>query len=311
MSQTPPELFSQAPIRSDFASYHRMEGRHPRRLRLIAVVVALVFCGGLIAWAISGSSEPKEIPTIKAADGPSKQRPDQPGGIDIPHQDMLVFQQIENNDGSKSTVEHLLPVPETPQAQTLTTASIEATASAQPLVSPSTAANATGNAVPPVVTDTPVIAPPSVPTASPVPPAPSAAPTQTVTQAVVPTAAPAPIVATASPKAPVVEAAAPALPKQETAGKLPKELFMIDAKKTTLIQLASVPNEVEAQSMLKTMQSKYAGAMGHSKLRLVKAAIPGKGTYYRIQSEPLSDATAKSICSALTKQKASCIVVHP
>ena len=59
---------------------------------------------------------PGEIPTI-VAEGPYKTKPEQPGGIDIPHQDVQVYQSLDSKDDVTPPVEHLLPPPETPQEQ--------------------------------------------------------------------------------------------------------------------------------------------------------------------------------------------------
>ncbi len=113
INQPPPELFPERPVRSEFARKRARSG-----MRFIVVgFVFLVLAGGLGLYVkLTGEGEVKtaEIPTIKS-EGPLKQRPEEPGGIDIPHQDVLVFQQIDGNEADKAPVEHLLPPPETPQ----------------------------------------------------------------------------------------------------------------------------------------------------------------------------------------------------
>lgn len=115
INRTPPELFAQQPIRSDFT---RKRAAKPRRARLMATGLLVAVLGGLGAYwhfSTTGDELPAEIPVIKA-EGAAKQRPEQPGGIDIPHQNETVFQQLDNTDPNKqASVEHLLPAPQEPQ----------------------------------------------------------------------------------------------------------------------------------------------------------------------------------------------------
>ena len=57
-----------------------------------------------------------EVPLIEADDGPTKIRPEDPGGLAIPNQDKLVYQALDGN-GAVETVERLLPPPEEPLPQ--------------------------------------------------------------------------------------------------------------------------------------------------------------------------------------------------
>src|SRR5580658_4513994 len=98
-NQPPPELFAQRPVQSTFSKDSADRSVRMRRgppyavRRLITVsVLLLIVCGGLY-WAFGNRmpAVPGEIPTIKA-EGSYKQRPQQPGGIEIPHQDVQVYQ---------------------------------------------------------------------------------------------------------------------------------------------------------------------------------------------------------------------------
>ena len=292
MTRQTPELFSQPPVRSDF-SHHRIEGGGRRWIVLaMPVLLVLVLVFAYMQFS-SDESAPVEVPTI-AADGVAKERPEQPGGVEIPHQDMLVFQQIEKGSGEDNAqVEHLLPPPEAPQP----------VADVPTTVSPDTAGAAVAtqveqSAVPAAVE--PVPAPASIPApvaaVAPEPQVPAAQPATTVVSE------------------PVVEKKKE-VPKQEVAGKLPKELFLADSNKAstggkTVVQLASVADSIVAQTEMRKLQSKYASQLGSTKLRIVKANLP-KGIYYRVQSEGVSDASAKSICAALKAHNAGCIIVRP
>lgn len=309
MIRQTPELFSQPPVRSDF-SRQRIEGGGRRRFIVLLLPVVLV---AVLVFGYSLFSEdetaPNEIPTI-SAENVVKERPEQPGGVDIPHQDMLVFNQIEKGDSANNgQVEHLLPPPDAPQP----TAGMPTTVT-QPQVNEVGATADRGEGTreggsASTVTQsniTPVPATPAPTTvATPEPAAPVAQPATTVTSQ------------------PVVEKKQEA-PKQVVANRLPKELFTSDPSKVaassgtsapaggkTIIQLASVTEQRVAQSEMQKLQSKFASQLGGTKLHVVKAELGAKGVYYRVQSDGMSEANAKSICTALKLQKAGCIIVRP
>lgn len=108
MTEPQPKLFvSERPVRSDFET----ERVYARRRVMTVVVLASLLGGG--AYALWGGKKSGEIPTI-TAEGPYKEKPAEPGGIDIPHQNVRVYDQLEGKK-SEPQVEHLLPPPETPK----------------------------------------------------------------------------------------------------------------------------------------------------------------------------------------------------
>lgn len=289
MNQLPPELFSQRPVRSEWA-------RAPsyRMRRIITVTVCVLLITGILYRAFSWTSpKPGEIPTIKAETGTWKQRPEQPGGIDIPHQDVQVYQELDGKDAAKPGIEHLLPPPEVPQAATApapVVSNLPPPVAAEPLMPPkieTTVTNVTPAAPMPV--PAPVASAP-VETRPAPQPAPQAAPvTAPVDSAVVPKPVPA---AKAKP-------AATAQPQKTVSGK-----------SGHAVQLASVQGEDAAKAIMQKLQIHYASTLGDVQLHLVRADLGAKGIYYRIRSETLPDNQAREICAALAKAKAGCILVH-
>jgi len=273
MTNLPPELFAERPIRSDFAQQQRQTLGRIRRI--IFIVLALVVFGGG-AWIymhfFGDSGAPAEIPTIQA-DGQVKQRPEHPGGIDIPHQDEQVFQQLDSKSSDKQPgIEHLLPPPEAPKESAAKT-TVTATASAVSVAKPTEPSG--------ITTETKPVAP--LETAKPV----------------------------ETPKAaPKKELAAKTATKSMVVGSIPKDLFTDSAvTKPFLVQLGSYPDMKLAQTEMKKTQTKFSSVLSGVNLRLTKADLGAKGTYYRVQSEPLSSAQASGICAALMAKKAPCIVV--
>ena len=98
-------------------------GRAPKwRNRWLAGAVALAALGGFagIVWyaydlGIRAGSE-SVAPLIKAEEGPAKIRPEEPGGMEVPNQDKLVYSRM-NPGEPPPPVEKLLPLPETPVAK--------------------------------------------------------------------------------------------------------------------------------------------------------------------------------------------------
>jgi cell division septation protein DedD len=155
-----------------------------RRLRgpLLVVVVMALSAGGLwVAYSNSRTRASGDVPVIQADQGTTKTRPQQPGGMAIPDQDKLVY----NQGKGPPQVEKLLPPPETPL----------------PRPAP------TGEAVP--------ATPDAVPTSPAVPPPPAPLPTQPpAAPATTPPTTNAPVVAAVPPP----PAAAPPVPAAAVTG---------------------------------------------------------------------------------------------
>ncbi len=79
---------------------------------LLAVVLFLGVVWYAYTWG-SRSAATGEVPVVSAPEGTEKVEPDDPGGMDVPHQDKLVLNQ-DGEDGS-GQVERLLPPPEEPR----------------------------------------------------------------------------------------------------------------------------------------------------------------------------------------------------
>jgi hypothetical protein len=326
--QKPPELFAERPIRSDFARARSGPPYVVRRF-ITLFVMCVIIGGGLYYWKNHRATPtaPEDIPTIKA-DGSYKQRPEQPGGIDIPHQDVQVYQSLDAKTPAKDQqVEHLLPPPETPQSNTV---------APRPLVvvndAPAPPENLTPQAAKLETTATQdAPAPqPQMTTA----PAPVAAPTAPVAPAITTAVPPAAAASAPKPQAVVPQKTAPvAKLDQQNLDKVFKDVgAQPDAVATaavtapvantssapaatgaggnSAIQLASIPDQASAQAAMGKLQTQYASILSSTQLRLVKADLGAKGTYYRVQSEPISEARAKSLCTALKANKAGCILVR-
>ena len=267
-------------------------------------------------FVLKGRSNGDSIPLIAADTTAYKVRPDAPGGAEIPFQDKLVFNRLDPN-GQPVQAEKLLPPPEEPMpSKPVAASAAPSDDTVATTAAPSSSTASAHVAAAPPLTVTP-IAPPSA-----VAPAPIAAPALPVTQvpvAVAPVHS-VPAGTNANPKtgttasAPTAAAAsAPAAPAPKVTTKLAPvaaAATMPTAAGQARIQLASIPDQANAQKALATLTAKYGAALGGAHLSLTKADIPGKGTYWRVQSQPLDRAAASSACSAVMAQGGTCILAR-
>ena len=86
-----------------------------RALLVGGAAVAIVLFAGFI-WYAWDQSRGKGVilppPVVRAEQGPAKVEPESPGGMEVPHQDKLVYERLDSE--SEEVVEQLLPPPETP-----------------------------------------------------------------------------------------------------------------------------------------------------------------------------------------------------
>ena len=114
-------------------------GEHEARPRirglaatLVALVVIAVFAGGL--WFAyrqglrqgGGGTGIADVPLIRADERPTKVKPENPGGMEVPDRDKLIYTQ------KRATVEHLLPPPEKPMPRPTAPSAAAISASPQP-----------------------------------------------------------------------------------------------------------------------------------------------------------------------------------
>ncbi|MDE1900276.1 MAG: SPOR domain-containing protein [Alphaproteobacteria bacterium] len=313
------------PVRSDFgrSGATRRGGTDAARERVYArrrffTVTVLVLAVAGVAYAIWGHhSTPGEIPTIMAESG-YRNKPANPGGIDIPNQDVAIYNQLKDSSTPPLPVEHLLPPPEMPDASAHPESFATpppAVASPASTVEPAPTADAAKPAAPPPVTPAlvattvaPVPTPAPAPVAAPVT-APAAAPEAAVV-------APAPVAPPSAPKQ--VLSPPPPPPSQSQPPSQPqppvetKATPSMPAVKTggVVVQLASVPGESHARDLMKKLQQQYAAALQGVSLHLTRADLGKRGVYYRIQSQGLSEEAANHLCSALKQKNAGCILVR-
>lgn len=277
----------------------------PPRPRRRGMLGTLLSVAGVIAFAAAvvivygdgqstgGGGTP---PLIQADPSPTKLRPERPGGMEVPHQDKLVYERLGARN-ARPAIERLLPPPEEPLPLPLATPDLPAMPELPPM---------------------PVIAP--------VPQLPAVRPSDDTAVAVAP--APSAAVVPASPvvTAPAKPAASvPAMPSSGAPVSLPRELFETAAAMPAprlpaasaggtgawRVQLASVRSEAEADSEWKRLSSRYSEALGGLSPVISRADLGERGVYYRVQGGGMDEERARTVCALLKAQNVGCVVVRP
>jgi len=271
-------------------------GGRPRwRRRILTGLVAVAAIGGfamVVVWSLDQGPEKggqTVAPVVKAMDGPTRVKPAEPGGMQIPDQDKQVFTRLDPN-AAKTTVERLLPPPErvldSPPAPARPAVEMELTPAPAPVPKPPAVA-----AAPP-----------------PAPPVAERAVERAAEKVVERTAGQAgeKVAETAAEKAAAQEAA------KQAASAAAAAASVAPAAGGFRVQLVALRSEQAARTAWAGYVKQHADLFGKLKPTVVKAEIKGKGTFYRLQAGPLADdAAARGLCDKVRKRKIGCLVVAP
>lgn len=74
------------------------------------------------------------------------------------------------------------------------------------------------------------------------------------------------------------------------------------------MQIASQPTPEGAQSSYRDLLQRYGGVLAGRGVRIVKADIEGKGTYYRVRIPSASREEAISLCGRYKQAGGNCFV---
>ncbi|MGV8996066.1 MAG: SPOR domain-containing protein [Parvibaculaceae bacterium] len=146
------------------ASEDEDEGRRRPLVMFAIVALIFVFAGVIFLAYKQGLKQGSEgqPPIIRADTTPIKGAPENPGGMQIPHQDRAVYGQLSGSSEAEDDTEHLLPKAEEPMAMS----SPEAAEPAAPAAAPTTpveAAPAQAAPVAPLEQAAPIVAAPVTP----------------------------------------------------------------------------------------------------------------------------------------------------
>lgn len=310
--------------------------RESRWFPLACVLTAVVAFCGIVSYAYNQGSQSGEnatTPIVTADAGVIKEKPENPGGMEVPFQDAVVFDQLQktsDNTTPGETVENLLAPPEQPLAEATTAApapvaaeqvstEMPVAAASEQTSAPVTAPIQTADAAPapaavtaPVAQAAPVEQPAAATTKQ--EPAPVAAPVAvpTETAAAAPIAAPAPVVATPAVTAPtpVVKTETAEVKKiAATAPAAASATAKIEAG-SYRIQLGAFRDEAAARAAWSKFQKEFHAQLSSVAPAFPRADLGAKGVFYRVQGTNLSKASADQLCRTLNTSRAgSCMVV--
>jgi DNA polymerase III gamma/tau subunit len=312
---------------------------------LAAVTMGVVVFGSLIAFAYrqgAHTSANATTPLIQAENNSYKERPQDPGGMDVPFQDAIVFDQLDKtktaNAGEK--VENLLPPPEQPVAdpvkevadasQTSNQASSETAPPSAPredaedksVIADATTNNtdsiadkiaATEAAMKNKATDTTTQTEEKVAKASEtvkdetqktVAAVEKKVETKTETVA----AKTIPAKATTTTTASTNTTKATALNNVAPAAPTPAA-SNVASSGNAKVQLGAFKDEAAARAAWAQFQKQYAPHLNGVTPNYARADLGAKGVFYRVQGVNLSQAKAKTICQSINSIKSgSCLI---
>lgn len=307
----------------------RMDEDAPRRPRrwgrflLLFVLAVVLVAGGAWGWLIHGKrvtamfaqSGDDGVPMVRADPTPFKTRPRDPGGMEVPDRDKLVYERLQGKEG-ETRVEHLLPPAEKPVAPPRDTGPAPQVTERLPRVPTEAQVRAARPPAPPSIAPAPTRAPAQAPRE---PEPEDSPPTAEETAPQAPTDAG---VAPEGPRAPPAsvreQTKEPASAREQTKEPPPPQPSPPPARVVAassppsgyLIQIAAVREEDRAAAEWSRLQRQHPDALQGLKLFVIKADLGDKGIFWRLRAGPFADeAQAKNRCADLAKRKVGCLVV--
>lgn len=313
--------------------------RYSRWFPMVSVIAGIALFGVIISYAYREGTQVGDnatTPVVQAEGGEYKEKPADPGGMDVPFQDAVVFDQLQSTDAAKTAegekVENLLAPPEQPVAATT-----EA-------VKPETPVDATTPPVVPANDNAKEAAKEPVKDTEAAPVATTESKVEEATEATTPPAAAPAVEETvvkpveeAKPVAevkPVMETPAvttekpltmdsivqeTVAPKETAPAAMPAATAPMTPPAATApmatqsgdwrVQLGSFRDEAAAHAAWSKFQQKHPAELGSLTAAFPRADIPGKGVFYRVQGTSLAKDSATAICKQLNAEMpGSCIV---
>lgn len=258
----------------------RVNRRRGQILTAMVSVAAIASFGSVVWWAhnqdVKAGGKGLEPLVVQASPKPTREKPENAGGLVPPNQDKEVYNRIQPGTVPVQP-EKLLPGPETPK---LPAGGVLPTPAApkppEPEAKAPTPLQSASTATPPA---------PTTPAATPTP-------------------------AAAAPAAPPV-ADKPTAP--QTAGPSIASLIdnMSGATGGWRIQIASVKSEDVAKSTWARVQTANGDVLANLRMQPIRVDLGDKGVWYRVQAGPLDEKQAQSVCGTLKGRKADCVIVPP
>ncbi len=265
----------------------------PSRLLPVSIgLVVLVALGGVVWYAYSwgfGEDDGGDVPVIRAEAGSGKSRPENPGGLEVAHQDKLVLN-APTPDLESPQVERLLPPQEVPKPP--------APVAPEQLATPPAASTPPAPAEPSASAPAIIEAPPNIEAP------PKTKPRIIGTRPLLPTAnqggtTPAEAAGDLGIPPPPVAAT----PPTQTAARSPSDGPFV-------VQLASLRAADRATAAWERLQKVFPSLLGDRTLFVEEVDLGSRGNFYRVRVESFQDrAEAAALCAELKARKQDCLVV--
>jgi len=291
------------------------------------LILVLAGGGGAATWAFYGDKikglfhDPEsEIPVVRADASPVKVRPENPGGLQVPNRDKLVYSRMQGGGTAEGSVERLLPPPETPLPRPGSDGG-SGPGGRTITVTPETPLETASGSPSPTIRDVaPIEPPPRVdripkvtdvaraerPAPAPAPPPPPAVPSKPVTQQNL-----------AQPQgltpAPASTPAPAAIPPAPAAQQVAVRTAPAVGSTSYRVQLVAARSAEAARGEWDRLRRKNLDLLGDLGLTVTKVDLgAAKGIFYRLRVGPLAgEKEARALCKALAARKVGCLVVRP
>ncbi|MBL6933187.1 MAG: SPOR domain-containing protein [Rhodospirillales bacterium] len=287
------------PDPSDALEFEAVKRVKPKRRGLWLFLLLLVVSGGAGAgWHFYGDmlfrGEGDNVPVIRAAEGPVKVRPKNPGGMSVPDRDKLVYDRMKGGV-EEPRVERLLPPPEMPKTPPVPAPAL------QPEAKIAQAVPVAEN--PKLLSKPQKLEPGKVelkkPVEKKVEPAKKEEPAVTINHDMMPKEQ------VAAPATTPEPAVTPTPSSQQTASSVLGLAYQI--------QIAAVRTAERANSEWERLKKKHSDLLGGYSLNVVRADLgPDKGIFFRLRAGPIAgEDVAKALCENLSNRKVGCLIVRP
>ncbi len=304
-------------------------------LRWMSVIIVLLVIFGFFslawyAWRNNTQSVDTggELIVVEADTAPYKEQPDEPGGMEFPHQDKEVYNRlVADGEAGEEQVERLLPEAEQPLKKRVVAAEAEGKTASwiNKKIHPSGTDDTTVEVIEaaekeaqqePVETAKAEAVQEErekterrdeVKSQSEIP---AYVPPKPVVKPWLPKEEPKKEVETVSKKPvadedPIVQQAENYVKK---AAQVPPAVKKEPAASAVEVQLAALRSRAEAETVWKRLSVRHKDLLAGRSHRIMEANIPGKGTYYRLRVGAASAADGKSLCSRFSQRKQACIL---
>jgi cell division septation protein DedD len=264
----------------------------------IAIVAGLAVFVGILWFAYDwgmGQLEVAGLPVIVADTTPIKTRPADPGGIEVPNQNVAVLNDPVP-DPLQPQVERLLPPPETPQLPQAAAPQDSSLAVVEELLGPPLETAAGPATKMPAAGETlPSTELPAVPQAA----------------VSVPEATPEPVILKPVLPEPQAKVAQTAPEPAEAPAAVAPQVAALPAAQTGdyVVQLAALKAQASARPAWTRLQKAHPELLNDRELAIQRVDLGDRGIFYRIRAGFFADrAGALALCSALKARGQDCLV---